>query len=69
MKKQMQEMKKLLELKEQTIQELERQIQLLKNRPPEIQYQFTFPTAPAQPYQPSYTPWSPFLPSPSIVIC
>lgn len=46
-------LEKLISLKDETIKELERQIQLLKNQPP-----ISFPQAPAQPYTPATNPYT-----------
>ena len=59
-------LEKLVALKDETIKELERQIQLLKNQPG-----INVPYMPTQPYQPNTGPLYPQTPwqSPYIVTC
>jgi hypothetical protein len=56
------ELERLILLKEETIKELERQIQHLKNQPPTIVPQF--PTQPFIPNQPAVSPHNPLITHP-----
>ncbi len=53
-------LEKLVTLKDETIKELERQIQLLKNQPPVVVPQF-----PLQPYQPAQPISLPYIQTPN----
>ena len=51
MKETIEALEKLIQIKNDTIKELEKQIQLLKSQPPQV---ITFPNEPVYPHQPYY---------------
>jgi hypothetical protein len=57
--KQIEALEKLIALKDETIKELERQVQLLKNQPPVVVPQFPeIPQVPINPWSQPINPWS-----------
>lgn len=75
--KQIEALEKLMALKDETIKELERQLQLLKNQPPVVVPQIqpyqpappiNAPYLPISPQQPWYQPSNPLVP-PYIITC